>query len=134
MLEVLNIGPFLIRTSWLIITVAALVGYFMIMWMASRNTSQTKLITDIYFNSVVIVVITWKFGPLLFNPGMIIDSPLNLIYVMGTQKQVWLGIAIAGLYAYWQTKRKQISFKSFIDLFPFGFLPFQFLLLLFITQ
>lgn len=132
--EAISIGPFLVQTSWLIVAGAGLVSYFIIVWMAKRSTSQAKQIADIYFNGVLIVAITWKFGSLLFNPSIIIDSPLNLIYVMGTQKHVWLGIAIASLYAYWQTKRKQISFKSFLDLFPFGFLPFLFFSQLLIAQ
>jgi prolipoprotein diacylglyceryltransferase len=132
--EVLNIGPFLVKWEWLVIAIAIFIGYKVMLFKLRQEVNSANKIGDIYFNAVLIVVMSWKFTPALLNPSILFDNWLNLLYVTGTTKHILIGIGGAIIFLIFQSTKYKISIWVIIDAFPFGFLPLMIIFHAFVLE
>jgi prolipoprotein diacylglyceryltransferase len=132
--EILQLGPFLIKTSWLFMGIGGVLGYFVMKKRLDGTSFPHQAILDLFTTAIMIVVILWKLGPFIFAPSQLWDSPLSILFVTGTAKHLWLGVIIALVYTYIKTKRVGIPFTVVLDLLPYGFLTLSVIYHLFIWQ
>lgn len=83
-----------------------------------------QITTDIVLGTIIIYVVFWKFGDLLFNPSVLWTSPLSILYLNGSDKSTIIAIVFSVLYFIYKIKKHKISLYPTLDLLPFGFLPF----------
>lgn len=122
--DIINVGPFLIKYTLLVSIISGLIGYLFLILRIQKMNMDKRLITDIVLGTVMIYVIIWKFGDLLFNPSLLWESPLSILYLNGTEKTTIIAIVSSVLYLSYKIKKYEIPFYPFLDLLPYGFLPF----------
>lgn len=106
---VLNADLFFLILSFLLVT--NVIKFF------SKTLEVSKDIVSISENVFIIVLITWKISIFLFNPLMIVENPLSIIYFDGGIEGVFLGLFIGLVYYVYKTKNKYKAFYSFEVLF-----------------
>jgi hypothetical protein len=120
--ETLQVGPFLLKTHWLIIILSALVGYFVIKYRLKRAGYPDQRMIETIENSLIIALIVWKFSLILFDPVSIVTNPLALLYFSGGEHGVWLAAVVAVFYFYHRAQKDQVSVWVYGDLLAAGFL------------
>jgi prolipoprotein diacylglyceryltransferase len=120
--DVLMVGPFLIKTNWLVTAIAIVAGYWTIKWKLKQTQHDKEVLMDILSNSIILVVVIWKFGPLLTDSGLFFNNPLMILYVTGTATHIWLGLLVSIVYMVIKLKKKNIAWFAFLDILTFGFL------------
>jgi prolipoprotein diacylglyceryltransferase len=94
--EILQLGPFTIRLSWLLWALSGLIGYIVMKYRLNRTAHHDSPVLDILASGLFIAAIVWKFSPLLFTPSILWESPLSILFISGSRTSVWIG-AIAGM-------------------------------------
>lgn len=120
--EILQVGPFLLKTQWIIITLSALMGYFVIKYRLKTAGYPDQRIIETIENSLIIALVVWKFSLILFDPVSIVSNPLALLYFSGGEHGIWLAAAVAISYFYLRAQKDQISVWVYGDLLTTGFL------------
>jgi prolipoprotein diacylglyceryltransferase len=121
--DILQLGPFIIKSSWLSIAVGFFIGLqIMKSKLKKVEVDQEKLVEHI-FSGILITLIIWKFGPLATDPSMLWNNPWGVLYTTGAGKHLLAGATIAIIYLYLKIKRENIALTIVFDAFPFAFLP-----------
>ncbi|MHB1405258.1 MAG: hypothetical protein ACYCV0_06680 [Desulfitobacteriaceae bacterium] len=122
MQETLQVGPFLLKTQWLVIILSALAGYFVVKYRLRRAGYPDKRIIETIENSLIIALMVWKFSLILFDPVSVVTNPLALLYFSGGEHGVWLAAVVVIFYFYYRLKKDQVSVWVYGDLLAAGFL------------
>lgn len=132
--EILQFGPFMVKFSWLIAGVGGIIGYEVMKRRLKQTPFPYEKILDIYTTSLMIVALVWKMGPLIFDPSILWNNPLSILFITGTIKHMWLGIFFAIGYIYLKLRKAQIPISVMLDVLPYGFLTLIVIYHLFIWQ
>ncbi|OLN26748.1 hypothetical protein [Desulfosporosinus metallidurans] len=122
MQDALQVGPFLLKTQWLVITLSALVGYFGMRYRLKAAGYPDKRIIETIENSLIIALMVWKFSLILFDPVSVVTNPLALLYFSGGERGVWLAAVVVLFYFYHRAQKDQVSVWVYGDLLAAGFL------------
>lgn len=120
--EVMNLGPFLIQVSWLLIAAGALMGYQIMKQLLKRTDYNSEKVLDIVVSSLLITALVWKLGPILTNPSLVWNNPSSLLFVTGSTKHMLVGAVIAGGYIYYKMKKANVPLSVLLDVLPYGWL------------
>ena len=134
MAEIYKIGPFLISYKLIIIVFSGVFGYLVLQMVLKKIEVNRKEISDIVTSCILILILTWKFGGVLFNPKQIISDPLFILYITGNGATLLLGFILSTIYTVFKLSKNGISKKVFLDLVSLAALPFLFLYSLFIPE
>ncbi len=110
-LEVIQIGALAILQKWFLLGVAfilSLVG--MKLFLFYLKIAESKNIFDSMMNSVFYGFIIWKLSLIIFEPSLVIRSPLSILYFSGGNKGVIVAIIFSFLYFMLVTRKTQLSF------------------------
>ena len=118
--ETLQLGPFLLKTQWLVIALSVLAGYVVFRYRLKAGSYPPKQIAETIENSLVIAVVLWKFSLVIFHPVRVITNPLALLYFSGGERGVWLAAVVVILYLYYRSKKDQVSIWVYGDLLAVG--------------
>jgi len=113
LLDVIQIGPFLIKTTTILYIAAGLLGYLTIYLSLKSQPALRKGITEIVSSAVVMSLFIWKFSYALFHPQNVWENPASLLYFSGGEAGVWLAGLAAAAYLAFQVKKRQIPVKCF---------------------
>ncbi|MFT8322516.1 MAG: hypothetical protein ABF649_16620 [Bacillus sp. (in: firmicutes)] len=72
--DVYKIGPFLISYKLIIIGLSGLFGYLALLAAIKRTEVNKRIILDMVSSFILILLFTWKFGGVLFNPHFICNN------------------------------------------------------------
>lgn len=122
--NIISIGPFLIKYTLIVTIIGGLIGYLFLSVQIKKMNMDKRLITDIVLGALIVYLIIWKFGDLLFNPNILWTSPQSIFYLNGSEKTTTIGIVFSVLYLFYKIKRHDIGSYQFMDLLPYGVLPF----------
>lgn len=98
-LQVIMLGPLMLKYSLLTIIIAVAVGYLAtLIRTRSLDAVIRKAVLDDLMTVLLIGILVWKFSPLIFDFKSVIRSPLSLLYfsggMSGTILAVWIGVLI----------------------------------------
>jgi peroxiredoxin len=128
----IQIGSLSMPTKWLFIAVSVLVGFIVLkVWLQRLQEERYKELGDLLFNSVFWAILVWKGSLLIFEPMLVVKSPLSLLYFTGGSK----GLVLAALFvlfyivynAYKRNFDRNIVIKSIL-IFTFSMSTFHYLL------
>ncbi|PFA25192.1 diacylglyceryl transferase [Bacillus cereus] len=104
--------------------VSPIVGsLFGLMLMKLKMKSQGLLyerMMDAVTNGFLIIILTWKFVPVILNPGWAFQSPWQALLAVGSTQHIIIGCFIASGYIVWKCKRDNFSLSVLLDILPFG--------------
>lgn len=115
LLDVLTIGPLLIKTTTIIYMLAGLLGYGAILYRLRREPSLRKHIAEIISSAAILALFTWKFSYALFNPLKVWENPASLLYFSGGDAGVWLGGLAAVVYVTVQIRKRQLPVRDVLE-------------------
>lgn len=121
MVDVLQIGPILIRLSWLYLIISTIAGFFIMKYVLHRKSPQNLQIIDVLSTSVVLAIFIWKISPAIANPSLL-TSPISLIMYPGTPLSVQLALAVALLYSMYAIWRRKMDWKVALDTIVIGWI------------
>jgi hypothetical protein len=89
-----------IPSSWLAIILAILITGI-IVWRKFGKASE-----EWFSDTAILFLLVWKFSVVITDFGMIIDSPLSILYFNGGSVGVYLGLSAALLKLLWHFRKK----------------------------
>lgn len=116
-MDYVSFGSITVPTKWLLLTAALLLSYFILKF--HKNPPYLPIIFDAISNSLLIGLVVLKLSLLLIEPRLVISHPLSLLYFTGGEFGYWLGVAVAILAFFWETKKKEIPFPTRFSAFFF---------------
>ncbi|HEK9103195.1 prolipoprotein diacylglyceryl transferase [Bacillus pfraonensis] len=96
---------------------------FGLMLMKLKMKSQGLLyerMMDAITNGFLIIILTWKFAPVILNPGWAFQSPWQALLAVGSTHHIIIGCFIASGYIVWRSKKVDYSLSILLDILPFG--------------
>jgi len=120
--ETLQVGPFLLKTHWLVVILSAFVGYFIMRYRLKAAGYLDKRMIETIENSLIIALMVWKFSLILFDPVSVVTNPLALLYFSGGEHGIWLATVVAISYFYHRAQKDQVSVWVYGDSLAAGFL------------
>jgi peroxiredoxin len=115
MLDVIEIGPFLIKTTTIIYLFAGLLGYLGVLYRLKDQPAQRKHIAEIISSAALLALFIWKFSYALFNPLKAWENPSSVLYFSGGDAGIWLGLLVAVVYMVVQVKKRQFVVRDFLE-------------------
>lgn len=120
--ETLQVGPLMINSGMLVYIAGIAIG-FLLMRLRLKNTEYVvKPIFDLLMNNILIVVLFWKLGPLLFMPSILWTKPYLILLMAGSYVEILIGIAVAIVYTLYKIRKLEIPLLVFLDALPYGIL------------
>ncbi|MDQ0269610.1 hypothetical protein [Cytobacillus purgationiresistens] len=123
-MDVFLLGPFLIKTEWILIIFAAVIAVFILLLHTKDDQSFRAEAFNTITNMVLIFFGTYKLSAVLFYSNLIFDNPKALLFLTGGLKGVLLGAAIAFLYFTWKMLRSKWPYRSWAYIFIYGSVSF----------
>ncbi|MCC3355836.1 peroxiredoxin family protein [Bacillus sp. REN16] len=135
----IQIGSLVIMTKWVILGIGVLAGILIVrVWSAKTQTKElTKAVLNILTNAIFIGFLAWKGSLLLFEPSIVLKSPMSLLYFTGGTKGSMIAVIITNLYFLYHFKKKAIEAHLLIRsilIFSFTTLLVYDLLAIFLLQ
>jgi hypothetical protein len=118
--EIIELGPFMLRGSLLIILLSAAAGFVHLYIKLRQSSLHKSPIGDLILNGIIIVVISWKLGPLVYEPSMLWKEPIKLLMVSGTVDIALFGGVIAA--AYWSVRLRKLGLSWYVMLDALSYL------------
>lgn len=109
--EFIQIGSITIMMKWIVLGIAVLIGFVVLkLWLLrSRKEESGKLLFELALDSVFWGFLIWKGSLVLFDPKLVIESPMSLLYFSGGMKGLILGILCALIYFYFKARKLKIT-------------------------
>lgn len=111
-----NIGPLHVQLEWIFIGVSIFISVFILKFYLRRLGLDDKKFIEIVWNGIFIYILVWKFSLLIFNPNLVIQSPLSILYFTGGEKGLWLGFAVTFLYMLKNAKKLNVSILKMVNI------------------
>ncbi|OME78724.1 hypothetical protein BK120_23620 [Paenibacillus sp. FSL A5-0031] len=121
MVDVLQIGPILIRFTWLYFMISAIFGFYIMRYVLQRKSPHNLHIIDVLSTSGVLALLIWKIGPAVANP-LLLTSPMSLIIYPGTPFSTRLALVIVLMYLIYTIWRRQMKLMIVLDTIVIGWI------------
>ena len=118
------LGPFMIKHIYIIILIAAIASYFTMYWTTKKDKKFQQLFLNTMINTVFIWFLTYKFSSIFFQPDLILNNPLSILYFTGGTKGSILGLILALIYLFWTMKKRGSAFITWFSSFVYGIVTF----------
>lgn len=110
----------MLRGSLLSVLLSAAAGFVYLYIKLRQGSIHKSPISDLILNGIIIVVISWKLGPLLYEPSMLWKEPIKLLMVSGTADIALFGCVIAA--AYWSVRLRKLGLSWYVMLDSLSYL------------
>jgi hypothetical protein len=118
-MKLINIGSLHVPLEWIFITISFLLSVLILkIFIRKAGCDDKKILEDIW-NGVFIFIGVWKLSLIIFEPKLVIQSPLSLLYFTGGDQGIWLGIVVAVIYIVTKTRKQNLSSSIVISILFF---------------
>jgi hypothetical protein len=126
--EIIQLGPFMIQSIWLLLIVSGYTGYVIMQYSLKKTENNVYIpILDKSINALLLVFLCWKLSPLLFTPSILWTNPLSLLILPGSIYGIWIGIVIALLYLFRELRLLKMPCLFYTDLLSVGLVSIIFI-------
>ncbi len=126
--DLLSLGPFIIRSNWLMIMIGSIAGIVLMKQQAKRVIpDQAEPWDNAVTGALLFFVLVWKLSPALTKPSLIWNDPASLLFMVPGTTGLVLGGAVALIYLVITVRRLNINWTVALDLSPFFWAPVLFL-------
>jgi hypothetical protein len=119
--DVIQFGSAMIQTKVLVLLASSLLGIFLIK-LAVKNEGTLRPIYDILLTAVVIVILFWKFGHVVFYPSILLERPVSFLFMTGGLREIIIGSLFSAIYIWFQIRKHNVPIQLAKDALPFGIL------------
>jgi hypothetical protein len=107
MVNAFQVGPFIIKYTWIFAIFALVITYFLLKKIMKENDDFLGEFLDALVNSLFIGVVSFKASVLLYRPELLTTNPLGALYLSGGVKEWLTAISLAFLYLGWKSKKRK---------------------------
>jgi hypothetical protein len=118
--QALKIGPFLIKYGWIAVIYSIICAYVIMRIRLGKSPSLKEEMVQIFYNSILLYFLVWKFSIILMDPGMLIHNIYGLIYFTGGTFGQALALAAAFFYIFRTYRKKSLPLSPLLDLLSFA--------------
>ncbi len=113
--DVLPWGSILISSQ-----VVGLVGLHCHRWQSGHHAGEGALENKInwsepFVQAALLWYILWRWSPVLWNPQSVVNHPLSLLYMSGTEKGRWLAWMSTAGFLLWVARKSGAGFCRLLD-------------------
>jgi formate-dependent nitrite reductase membrane component NrfD len=105
----IQFGPFIIPVLYLTMAISTSFSYGALFFILKDNKERYSTISNLYLNSVMITVLTWKFSPAILNPLSIINDPITIFYQYGTKNHLFIGAMLSIVYIFLSSRKQGVN-------------------------
>lgn len=109
-----QVGPFLLPLTWLVL--------FILIWIGGKiadhffgKKESTFYWSEVLFEATLLFLIFLKLSPILWNPQVLIDRPITLLYGFGSSGGGVLAMLLSGVYIGWKGRKTGTSWPLLLD-------------------
>ncbi|ALC92767.1 membrane-associated thiol-disulfide oxidoreductase [Bacillus sp. FJAT-18017] len=104
-------------TKWVVLGISIILGLILLkLWLLRTQKNETgKRLFDLAFNSVFLGLLIWKGSLLLFEPKLIIESPMSLLYFHGGTKGIIFGTLGAFIYYLFKARKLKLPNRMILQ-------------------
>ncbi|MGE6596858.1 prolipoprotein diacylglyceryl transferase family protein [Bacillus cereus] len=110
----------MVRLQPVSLIIGSLFGFTMMKLRMKKQNIQYEKMMDAVTNGFLIIVLAWKFAPVILNPVWAIGAPLQALLAVGSMQHIIAGCVIASVYIVWKSKKEQFSLCILLDALPIG--------------
>lgn len=119
--DVIQLGPFLIKTATILYVFAGLCGYAAMSWRLKKlDPSCRKPILELVGSGAILGFMVWKFSYALFSPLKVWEYPASLLYFSGGERGLWLAAACVAVYAVYRMRKAHLPLKPVLPALAAG--------------
>ena len=98
-------------TKWIILGVGIIAGLIVarVRLVKTTTTDNTKSIINLLTNGIFIGFLAWKGSLFLLEPGLVIKSPMSLLYFTGGTKGLAIAVVIIIVYFLYHIKKRSVT-------------------------
>ena len=119
--QILQIGPIQLPVKWVVLLLGLLFSTWVTEQIARRKGWEKERWSDLILTLVLIVIVSYKFGWILFDLKQVFQNPQMIIWTPGTNLSLGLGILIALVYSFIQVRKKELVWQ---DVLHFSWITF----------
>ncbi len=97
-----------------------LMGFVLMKLKLKKQSIPYEGIMDTLTNCFFIIMLVWKFAPVLLNPKWAVHAPWQALLAVGDVNHIITGCFIASGYAIWKSKKANFSLWILLDVLPFA--------------
>ncbi|MBP1930869.1 hypothetical protein [Ammoniphilus resinae] len=122
MQDVISMGPFIVKWSWVILGISGFVGYLIVKnHLKGTKEEWGNEILDSVGNSIFLSFVIWKLSLILFEPVSVLNNPMVLLYFSGGYKGWILAVISIFIYLFIQAKKHNIPISTYMQVYGLGF-------------
>ncbi len=111
-MEAIQIGPLLLKKSYIVLLFSCLLAYLYIS-MYLRNKPETlKTVENHLTSGMLLWIVVFKFSIIIFRPSIIWTNPYGLLFFTGGTNGAYLATIGTILFLYWKFHQSNIHIKT----------------------
>lgn len=114
MSNVIQLGPFVIRSDWLYYGLSVFLGFMITRIVVKRKSAIYLPYLDSVFNALFVGIIIWKLSPVISNIKILLN-PLTLLLYPGTSIGVILAFLGSLIFLVITGKKNNVEWRSMLD-------------------
>jgi prolipoprotein diacylglyceryltransferase len=117
--EILQLGPIMLKYSWLLWAIAAVTGYRVMIYRLKKAEQVDKSVLEVLSTALLIAIISWKLSPLLLSTDLW-KNPLSVLFVSGSDQGAIIGFTFGVIYTGIKCWKKGSLAWQLPDLLSYG--------------
>lgn len=118
--DILQLGPFVLNKSLLVLIASLVCGWGAIRLRLRVFGEAAAPALELMLNAALIVLLFWKFGHALFAPSLIWQRPMSLLLMSGAAREVGIGLLAATAFIMYRTRKMRLPIRLLLDLLAYG--------------
>ena len=116
-----SLGPFILTQTMLFYAVSIVVGVAVMLWRLHLDGEKVRVWLDQFATYLMIIVLCYKFGFLVDDPGMLLRNPRIVLFMTGGSTGGWiLGGFCMLAFTYRGMSRGVLSLRVLTNVLPYG--------------
>ncbi|KMJ59419.1 hypothetical protein AB685_00595 [Bacillus sp. LL01] len=111
-MDAIQLGPLLIKKSYLVLLFSCLLAYLYIAMYLRNKPDILKTVENHLTSGMLWWIVVFKFSIIIFRPSIIWTNPYGLLFFTGGTKGVYLATIVTILFLYWKLNQSNIHIKT----------------------
>jgi peroxiredoxin len=113
-METITFGPFIVTISMLVWIISALAAIG-VHRLRVKGRPEAQILGSMLMNSLLIWLLSWKLSQLVFDPYVLLEGPLALLYFHGGLRGAWLAGVLSAVYLIYAGRKQSIGIQVMLD-------------------
>ena len=122
----IELGPLLIKESWIVLSIASILGYLLLAYFSSLKGKAWKPFREQIGNGIIFFIVFYMFGSIIFNLPMFLTDPLAVLSYPSGKKELYLAFVVLTIYWTVMSLKTHIPLSKYLHASLYILLPAKF--------